>query len=356
MVHAAEKLLDDFRALPGHVERPRTFMEIAGYPHYENVCSNILAFFMDPEESHRLETLVLDALASAGNIAAADEGVGGSVSVEREIVTDAGNRIDILIESDDRAILIENKIYASASNPFGDYAAYLDRRIPDGRAKHKLLLTVFPTDEGRKWDFTNLTYKEFVEQIRSLLGRYVSVADTRYLTMFLDFLNTLEHLQRGTRMDQEFVEFLAERSDEVQNLLAEVKGFKDELRSKVQDLGALITVEEYRNVEQRFWRTGTLLVDILYYEIRVSANLLVTIEADVVPHGWHILIWSRRGKGDRSELRDLLQDLEIQFEERPEDMKWFISPVHFDYDENLEEIRPVLQELIDKIATSQERE
>lgn len=110
MVHAAEKLLDDFRALPGHVERPRTFMEIAGYPHYENVCSNILAFFMDPEESHRLETLVLDALASAGNIAAADEGVGGSVSVEREIVTDAGNRIDILIESDDRAILIEQDL------------------------------------------------------------------------------------------------------------------------------------------------------------------------------------------------------------------------------------------------------
>ena len=47
MVHAATKLLDDFRELPGRVDRPRTFMEIASYPHYENVCSNILAFFMD---------------------------------------------------------------------------------------------------------------------------------------------------------------------------------------------------------------------------------------------------------------------------------------------------------------------
>jgi hypothetical protein len=101
-------------------------MEIAGYPHYENVCSNILAFYLDPEEVHGLGTLVLDALARVGSIAAADEGVGGNVSVEREVITDNGNRIDILIETDAHAILIENKIYASVENPLKDYAAYLD--------------------------------------------------------------------------------------------------------------------------------------------------------------------------------------------------------------------------------------
>ncbi len=87
LVENATKLLDEFKKLPGRVERPRTFMEIAGYPHYENACSNILAFFMDPEEPHGLGTLVLDALAVVGDIAAADIGVGGNVSVEREVVT-----------------------------------------------------------------------------------------------------------------------------------------------------------------------------------------------------------------------------------------------------------------------------
>jgi PD-(D/E)XK nuclease superfamily len=196
VVHAATTLLDDFRALPGRVERPRTFMEIAGYPHYENACSNILAFFMDPEESHGLGTLVLDALASAGKIAAADEGVGGGVSVEREVSTDDGNRIDILITSDEHAVLIENKIYAGAINPFDDYADYLDRIAVD-RKKHKLLIILYPINEGSEWGFMNLTHKVFVEQIRSLLGHYVSSADARYLTIFLDFLNTLENLQRG---------------------------------------------------------------------------------------------------------------------------------------------------------------
>jgi len=222
---AATKRLDDFRALPGPVERPRTFMEIAGYPHYENVSSNTLAFFMDPEEPHEIGTLVLDALASAAGIAAADEGVGGNVSVEREVLTDEGNRIDLLITSDDHAVLIENKIYAVTNNPFDDYSAYLDR-VSEGRAKHKLLLTVFPVSEGGEYSFTNLTYEEFVEQIRSLLGGYVSGADTRYLTMFLDFLNTLEGLKKGTRMDQEFVELLVKRSDEIRSLFDDLKSFQ----------------------------------------------------------------------------------------------------------------------------------
>ena len=60
----------------------------------------------------------------------------------------------------------------------------------------EFLLTLYPTDEGSEWDFKNLTHEEFVGQIRSLLGRYVSDANTRYLTMFLDFLNTLENLRR----------------------------------------------------------------------------------------------------------------------------------------------------------------
>jgi hypothetical protein len=70
IVDRYEVLLADFSKLPRRVERPKTFMEIAGYPHYENVCSDILAFFMDPEESHGLKALVIDALATAGKIVA----------------------------------------------------------------------------------------------------------------------------------------------------------------------------------------------------------------------------------------------------------------------------------------------
>ena len=52
---AAASLLDKFKDLPDRITRPQTFMEIGGYPHYENVCSNFLAFFLDPAGPHGLD-------------------------------------------------------------------------------------------------------------------------------------------------------------------------------------------------------------------------------------------------------------------------------------------------------------
>ncbi len=357
MVHAAATLLDGFKELPDRIERPRTFMDIAGYPHYENVCSNILAFFLDPGEPHGLGTLVLDALASAGSIVATDGGIGANVSVEREVSTEAGNRIDILIESDTQAVLIENKIFAAVGNPFADYAAHLERRTSNDRGKHKILLTLFPTGEGREWGFANLTYAEFVDWIRSLLGRYVSSADTRYLTMFLDFLNTLESLQKGTRMDQEFVKFLAERGDDAEHLLGELMQFKDELRKKVRELGALIELEGRHNVRQYFYREKIGLFDDLIHDIRVSEDLLVSIDTMLDSRGWRSFIWPQQG--DRSTLAILLENLEIPYEEGSllipsTQVRRFVHPIRFTYDENLDHIRPVLQDLVDKLAKSQE--
>jgi hypothetical protein len=208
---AAVSLLSEFESLPGRISRPRTFMDIGSYPHYENVCSNFLAFFFDPEGPHGLGSLFLDALVGAVGIEGPEGGLGGNASVEREVFTDAGNRIDLFIKSDSHAVLIENKIFAAA-NPFDDYAAYLftlksynEDPYPDEN-KMKVLLTLYPSEEGSKWGFVNVTHAEFAEVVRSMLGYHVTEANTRYLTLMLDFLNTVENLEKGTRMNQEFID------------------------------------------------------------------------------------------------------------------------------------------------------
>ncbi len=329
-------------------------MEIAGYPHYENVCSNILAFFLDPEEPHGLGTLVLDALVCTGSIADAGGGIGGNVSVEREVSTDAGNRLDILIESDTHAILIENKILAGIGNPFADYTAYLNHRTNGDLLKYKFLLTLVSTHEGSKWGFKNLTYAEFVDQIRSMLGQYVSGADPRYLTIFLDFLTTLENLREGTRMNEDLIKLFSERTDDAENLFAEMMNFKDELRKKVRELGALIDVREYEHVRQYFYRERAKLFDDLGHDIRVSKDLLVAIDTVIDAEGWRSYIWPRQG--DRSELAILLESLEIPFEEASilipsTQNKRFVYSTRFGYSENLDRISPILQDLVDKLAT-----
>jgi hypothetical protein len=60
-------LLLTFASLPKAKSRA-TFLEIAGYPHYENVASNLLAFFLDSEAEHEMGDLVMSALLSSVSI------------------------------------------------------------------------------------------------------------------------------------------------------------------------------------------------------------------------------------------------------------------------------------------------
>ncbi len=354
MSDALRTLLEDFAKLPAHVERPPTFMEIARYPHYENVCSNLLAFFLDPTGPHGLGILVLDALTLAGSITAADERFGGRVIVGREVTTDAGNRIDILIESESRVVLVENKIFAPVTNPFPDYAAHLDR-VAGGRAKHKVLLTLAPTRQGREWGFDNLTHDRLIGQVRSALGHHISTADSRYVTLLVDFMNTLENLKRGTRMDKRFIDLLVDRENDVENFLSGLESLKEEMREKVKELAGRISVEKHSNVTQlKPWQDPMGRYDDLPHDIRVSEDLVVQVDTSIFPKGWEIWMWP--SSGDYADLRDLLLRLEIPFEEHEHDegVEHTDSYKH-KYDESLDGIAALLQDLIDKIAAATPR-
>ncbi len=369
------KLLDDFSKLSIRAERPQTCMEIAGLPRGENVCSSILAFFLDPEEAHGLETLVLDALADAGNKTETfgDGNIGGNVSVKREeftdkISTDKRKRIDILIRSDDHVIVIENKTARNPriDNPFDVYADY-QKEIAENRHKPKILLTVAPSSAGSEEGFNNITHARLVREIRERIGRHVSDADTRYLTLFLDFLNTLENLKEETRMDQKLVAFLAKRREDVVELLTKVEDFNKELDKKGKELRTLIDVEGYKNVEQRFWCDRKVLYCDLFNNIQISETLTVAVEASIFPEGWQLWLWPHDGDEqeltDLSEMKNVLDRLEILADEHHDshdgyDYTVFLHHLSYDHDHHetlgyeadIASVADLVQDLIDKLA------
>lgn len=329
-------------------------MEIAGYPHYENACSNFLAFFFDPEGSHRLGNLFLDSLAELVSLAGAGEGLGGNVTVEREVGTTAGNRIDILMRSDSHAVLIENKIFAAVANPFEDYAEYLDGLTNEsGDAyeddnKIKILLTLYPSNEGYAFGFRNLTHAAFATAVRTALGRYVPGADTRYLTLLLDFLNTLDNLGEGTRMNQGFIKLLGERRGEVDDLLAGINQVRGEMRGKARDLGKLIDLEPFgKDVQQGDWRPTVALYHSLFHTVYKDGKEYVGIDTVISPSGWEIQIFPRP-KVTRMEVEGLLNRLGIRFE----DDRRFIHPRRFDYDADLRLVAEPVQEIVGKLSRS----
>jgi hypothetical protein len=339
-----DNLLDEFHKLPPRPERLKTFMEIAGCAHRENACSDILAFFFDPGRPHGLGDLFLEALAQVGGIQN-QETMTSDVSVGREVTTKAGNQIDLLIRSDSHAILIENKIWASIDNPFCDYAAHLDSLKKAHQYKFLLTLKTHREDVGH--GFKNITHEQLVKEIRRLLGDYVARADTRYLTLMLDFLNTLDNLQRGTVMDQEFVDFLKLRSGEVERFLNEMNAFKDELRKKVKELAALIKVKHYPTVRQWLYRERESLSDTLVHDIRLASGLTVAVDTVVSPSGWQVQCFVRKGDDrNQAELQKLLQRLEIPFEAS----KRFVLKERCKYAEDLGQIARVVQDIVCKLV------
>ena len=140
MLQQWAELLDEFRGLPPRLKPLPTFLEFSGCKRKEEVYSDILAFYLDPGKPHGLGTLFLDALAQAGGIP--NHGPWTGVSVEREKRTHNGNRIDILIESDNHVIVIENKIFAPVDNPFDDYKSFAETLEPPSRRIHVFLLTL----------------------------------------------------------------------------------------------------------------------------------------------------------------------------------------------------------------------
>lgn len=354
-----DNLLDEFLKLPKRPERQPTLLEIAGCAHKENACSKVLAFFFDPKKPHGLGTLFLDALAQIGGIQ--NQGtMSSNISVDREVATEGREvtsktrkRIDLLIQSDSHAILIENKIWASTNNPFDDYAAHLNS-LPQEH-KHKFLLTLTPKSEGDEYGFQNITHRQLVKEIRGRLGRHVATADTRYLTFMLDFLNTLDYLRGGMVVNPEFVGLLASRSDESQCFLKEIEHFKCELREKVKYLKDLIDVREFSNVEPFLYPVrmtkGLDLEDILAHDIALSSfENTVVVDTVISAKGWEVQFFVRDGDDRaREKLRKLLHRLNIRFDESKGSSR-FILKEHFKYADDLGQIHPVVRGVVVKLA------
>lgn len=321
-------------------------MEISGYPHYENVCSNILAFFFDPKKPHGLGTLFLDAIARVGSIKDRVGAVRGEIKVEREVQTGAGNFIDIILRSDSHAILIENKIYARIANPLADYATCLDEY---GRKyNYKFLLTLSPV---RNTDsFGNITYAQFVKEIRGLLGCYVAGADTHYLMFMLDFLNTLDYLHGGKVMNPELVKFLKNHSQDVARFLKDINAFKEELRGKVKGLAGLISVDSNSNVSQWKYREKNGLFDVLVHDITLLQGFVIAIDTVVSFDGWRIEVFPRKKIHDQK-TQDLLQTLDLQAKEQK---GRYMLPRRFAYTTDLGKIAQDVQDVVDKISGSGE--
>ena len=342
-------LLKDFlEQVARRPERLPTFLEITRYPHYENVCSNILEFFLDPRKPHGLGTLFLDAIAHVGGIES-QEGMWGSVEVTREERTEGGKSIDLLIRSDTHAVLIENKIRSGLDNPWADYARYLDRKQQE-KKRHKFLITLNPVHRDTLSTigngFKNITHPQLVSEIRGLLGSHVAEADTRYLTFMLDFLKTLDNLPEDMVMDQKFLEFVKSHQTDVESLLAQFKELQRELRRKITQLEEMVDLSKYSKVSGGKERNPEEMWDSLVHKIEFEEDFKVCIQTWVSPQGWEITLWLEPETTEKARLPELLSNQGIDYGVKD----GYPHRKCGEYDADLKDIADLLQDVVSKVA------
>lgn len=287
------KLFLAFQKLP-ETKRNRTLLEVSGYPHYENVASNILAFYFNPAEEHGLKELLLSAFLQMVGIKELPPMDG--VEVLRETATDAANRIDLIIDNEAFTIGIENKIFHCLANDLAQYAQVINRRGHGKNIVIKALLSLnpIPAIQSFKGGFTSYTYTQLWQQVRAILGQYIANANPKWVTYLIDFMETTTNLA-GHNMDLKRTDqFFIEHNDLIEQLLAERNAFLSRLNQKVINLRAMIDeTSAARALSKPPWIYNKSCVVL---DFQIAESYTIAFDLYLKPLGWELQLFSRNRK------------------------------------------------------------
>jgi hypothetical protein len=283
-----EELLSNFKKLPKINTPNPTIIEIAGFPHYENVCSNILAYYFDTTINHGLKNLLIKSLLENVDEQLAKQTL-ETIEVNREVTTHTNKRIDILIKAEDVVIAIENKIYANLYNDLNDYADYIEKNYFSSFKKIKIVLSLHKVPSNKLIrGFANVVYSDFIKSIRNNIGEFMLDGESKSLLFLLDFLTTMQNLTKPQTMDPEIIKFFNDNNNSISYLMEEKNKLNHFIANKVNQLKELIRPLS-TNASQWTYQKYTLVYDFTINETVVAVDTNFDVD------GIEICVWIRKG-------------------------------------------------------------
>jgi hypothetical protein len=317
----SDNFLSGLENLPSPANQQPTFMEIGGYPHHENICSNILRFYLIPTNEHGFGRLLLDSLLALIDRELINDD--RNIEVLREMCTSENNRIDLVIISDNYIIGIENKIRAGVDNPFCDYAKHLNSLHQDSSKVYKILLSVHPEKELSKLRcFTSISYTSFLHEVEENFALYSHNVSNEHLIFLKDFIRTMKNLQNQSIVDQQWLTYLKDRDDDIKVLLSETSIFRKDMRMKLEQIEQLIIKSEISShfTERWFWTDPTFFGDVLVYTIDPDRSSLC-FAVILTTKGWKMQFWNKQtdlekyNGSEKKKLREWFSERELEYTE-----------------------------------------
>lgn len=280
----AEIFLEEVKEICKKIpKKEKTFMEIAGFPHYENVCSNILAFYFNPKEEHKFNDIMLKTLLDIikeKNVKVKTNLDLSNINIFREFITENGNRIDIVIQCDEFAIGIENKIKAEVNNDLNDYSNTLDKL---NNNNVKIILSL--RDESNianENDFINITYSELFNKLRNNLIDYADTQNKWYIYL-VDFMNNLEGFKVEKDMEKNINEWVKKHQEDINNFYELLNVAKNNIDSKINEYGYLLE-EMSPRYRVKYWHDS----DVQAGAFIAMGSLGCNLDALLTAEGWKL--------------------------------------------------------------------
>lgn len=334
-----DNLLDEATELYKRIPvKKKTFMDVSGYPHYENVSSNILAFYFDPLEEHGFNSLVINSfikvLIKKGlNIRFVEDTE--KININREYITEKGNRIDLVLQNQDFVIGIENKIDASVYNDLEDYANTLNKL---NKNSIKILLSV--NDNSKKildTEFINITYNELFNQLNSDLEEYQN-KDNKWYIFIKEFIKNLENYEGGLEMEEEILNWLKINKTKIDDLDKLRESATRSIERKEEKLKTLL--EEKLKVNFiKIWKGN---MEVACY---IDSPYKYHVDATLNPDGWKIGVFTWLVVKNNL-IKQILLNSKYNITEDDGNHRWLFK---FDYNTSIEEIMNKVIEIYEYI-------
>jgi hypothetical protein len=252
--------------------KPKTFLGIAKQPHYENVMSNIYAFYFNVNEVHKLKDLFIKSLLEIINsLYLSQEKQIFDSFLNFEIITEYGTvnqkRIDILLQNNSQAIIIENKVYHELNNDLDEY--YNEIKV---ETKVGIVLSLYPISDIKHKQFINITHLRLLENVMRNLGLYLLQANDKYIVHLKDFFQNIINLSHPI-MEKEDILFYYKNQQEINQLVKLKYHLRKHIVSQIVMAGNSINgVSKYEPRANSF--NDKRLV---YYVSNKHKNLMITV-------------------------------------------------------------------------------
>lgn len=272
MLDIYNSLIKRFTNLNYKEHRNPTFMEIAGYPHFENVSSNILAFYFDTQNPHEFKELFIISLLQLINIDPTKYSNLNSINIVREYSTNNNKRIDLFIEFEEFTITIENKIFHYLNNDLDDYQSFINTRHHE---KENIFIVLAPKYYQTN-NFHSITYDAFFEQIKSNLGLYILNANNEYLNYLKDYILTLNNVTKMPEINKDFYQFFIENKTQIDKINYEIKEIQKQLNQFVKEIkDGIFTPENTGEFEinKWIWSSYVIVIDIKFSDIILALDI-----------------------------------------------------------------------------------